>query len=46
MSHSHFVHVALVSILGTGLFGLAVSVWPIRSRDISVRLWNHAKIVH
>jgi len=33
--------------IGTGLFGLAVSVWPIRSGwDISVWLWNLAEILH
>jgi len=32
--------------LGTRLFGLADSVWPFRSRDISVRLWDLAEILH
>jgi len=43
-------------LAGTRLFGLAYSVWPIRSEPfrsgpfrsgvISVRLWNLAEILH
>jgi len=30
----------------SGRLGLADWVWPIGSRDISVRLWNLAEILH